>query len=103
MADSRRRKTVRKIQTRRRVVSYVAVTKEVMQCERPYVLFGEAVRDARHALMWNQQQLADKMKLSRGSIANIETGRQRVLLSDVFDFAKVLRLSPKALFLATIE
>jgi len=41
-----------------------------------------------------------KMGLSRGSIANIETGRQRVLLSDLLDFAKVLKLDPKKLFVA---
>lgn len=85
---------------RKRVITYVTVKRTVKQCERPYVLFGEAVRDARHELDWNQQALADKMGLSRGSIANIETGRQRILLSDLFDFAKVLKLDPKKLFAA---
>jgi DNA-binding XRE family transcriptional regulator len=95
---SRRVKTAKIVKARRRIITYQAVTREVLQCERPYVLFGEAVRKARHALRWNQQELADKVKLSRGSIANIETGRQRVLLSDLFDFAKALNLDPKKLF-----
>ena len=63
-----------------------------------FMSFGEAVRDARYALEWNQQDLADKMKMSRGSIANIETGRQRILLTDLFDFAKVLRVKPIVFF-----
>ena len=94
----RRRKTRKYVQARKRVVTYKTVTKLILQCERPYVLFGEAVRDARHALEWNQQDLADKMRMSRGSIANIETGRQRILLTDLFDFAKVLRVKPIVLF-----
>jgi ribosome-binding protein aMBF1 (putative translation factor) len=94
----RRKKTRKYVQVRKRVITYRAVTKQVWQCERPYVLFGEAVRDARHALKWNQQELADKMKISRGSIANIETGRQRILLTDLFDFARVLRVKPIVFF-----
>ncbi len=82
----------------RRVYRVVKITREVLQCERPYVLFGEAVKNARFDLGLTQQELADKLKLSRGSIANIETGRQRVLLSDVLDFAKALKLKPIALF-----
>lgn len=85
-----------------KVVTYkiVKFTKAVKQVERPYVLFGEVVREARHERGWNQQQLADAMKLSRGSIANIEVGRQRILLSDLFDFAKVLKLKPADVFAA---
>jgi len=90
----------RTVEKRKRVVTFITVKKEVMQCEPIYVRFGLAVRDARHELDWNQQALADKMGLSRGSIANIETGRQRVLLSDLLDFAKVLKLDPKKLFVA---
>ena len=95
---SRRSKTRKYMKARKRIVTYRTVTKQVWQCERPYVLFGEAVRDARYALEWNQQNLADKMKMSRGSIANIETGRQRILLTDLFDFAKVLRVKPIVFF-----
>ena len=95
---SRRSKTRKYVKARKRIVTYRTVTKQVWQCERPYVLFGEAVRDARYALEWNQQNLADKMKMSRGSIANIETGRQRILLTDLFDFAKVLRVKPIVFF-----
>ncbi len=94
----RRQKTRVTVTRNRRVYRVVKVTRELLQCERPYVLFGEAVKKARFDLGLTQHELADKLKLSRGSIANIETGRQRVLLSDVFDFAKALKLKPIALF-----
>ena len=83
-----------------KVVTYkmVKVTKAVRQVERPYVLFGEFVRDARHDWGWNQQELADKLKYSRASIANIETGRQRLLIGDIFEFAKVLKVEPAKIF-----
>ena len=99
----RRKKKRKYVQVRKRVVTYRTVTKQVWQCERPYVLFGKAIRDARYALEWNQQDLADKMKLSRGSIANIETGRQRILLTDLFDFARVLRVKPIVFFNAVAK
>lgn len=94
----RRKKTVKTVVGTRRVYRVVKVTREIIQCERPYVLFGEAVRDARLALEMTQEELAAKVGLVRASIANIETGRQRVLLSDLFDFAKALRLTPLKLF-----
>lgn len=82
----------------RRVYRVVKVQRTVIQCERPYVLFGEAVRAARFSREMTQQELADKLGYSRASIANIELGRQRVLLSDVFDFAKALGKKPQTFF-----
>jgi transcriptional regulator with XRE-family HTH domain len=75
-------------------------TRRIYQCERPYVLFGEAVRNARLEHEWTQQELADRTGYVRASIANIEIGRQRVLLTDVFVFAKALKIKPQALFKA---
>ena len=94
----KRAKVAKTVTRRKRVYRTVSVTKTVFQCERPYVLFGEAVCQARHDLGLTQQELADKLKYTRGSIANIETGRQRVLLSDVLDFAKALKMTPLDLF-----
>ena len=93
----------RSVAVTRRVWRTVTLTKQVLQCERPYVLFGEAVREARLALEMTQQQLADKIGHGRPSIANIETGRQRVFLDDVAKFARMLKLDPVALFKATMK
>lgn len=66
--------------------------------EPVYVRFGQFVKETRLQLGWNQQTLSEKMNMSRGSIANIEVGRQRILLDDVWKFAKVLRTTPKIIF-----
>lgn len=94
----RREMSAKTVTRSRRVYKTVTVTKQVMQCERPYVLFGEAVKQARHDLDWTQQELADKLGYQRASIANIETGRQRILLDDLFKFAKALKIKPLELF-----
>lgn len=97
----RRTTTIRTVQRRRKIIQYVTVEKEIQQCELPYVLFGQAVVELRKKLGMTQQDLADKMKYSRGSIANIETGRQRINISDLYEFAEVLKICPKKLFLRT--
>lgn len=70
----------------------------IVQCEPVYVSFGEIVKAKRLALGWTQSDLAEKIGLARASIANIEIGRQRVLLSDLFDFADALGVSPRTIF-----
>lgn len=96
----RRQTTKRAVTKTRRVYRVVRVTRQVVQCERPYVLFGEAVRAGRLYLEMTQQELADKLGYARASIANIEVGRQRVLLTDVFTFAKALKIKPADIFKA---
>lgn len=62
-----------------------------------YQSFGEAVRLTRLRRGMTQAELAAWVRLSRGSIANIETGRQRVLLHDLLVFARALRVRPRDL------
>lgn len=98
----RRHKSVRTVKVRRRVVTYRTVTRQVVQCEPCYVRFGEAVREARLAKGWTQQELARKLKMSVPSISNIETGSRRVLLGDVFEFAKALGVEVRKLITSAI-
>jgi transcriptional regulator with XRE-family HTH domain len=63
--------------------------------EPVYRLFGAKVETIRNTLGWTQQELANKTGLTRGSIANIETGRQRVLLNEVAVFAQAFMTTPK--------
>lgn len=94
-----KRQTQRKTVTRRqRVIKYVTVTKDVVQCEPVYVSFGEIIKGLRLKRGWTQTDLANKVGLSRTSVTNIEIGRQRVLLSDLFDFARALDVTPKSIF-----
>jgi transcriptional regulator with XRE-family HTH domain len=57
-----------------------------------YRLVGERIRIARqrHAPPMSQAQLAEKLKLSRASIVNIEAGRQRPPLHVLWQIAEVL-------------
>lgn len=71
-----------------------------MASDPVYKAFGSAVSTRRRALALTQAQLASKVRMSRASIANIESGRQNILLHHVYalaaalEFAKVGDLLP---------
>lgn len=58
---------------------------------------GIRIRLMRETLDLKQEELAKRVGISRGSLANIETGRQRLLLDNVEDLAKGLGTTPRAL------
>jgi transcriptional regulator with XRE-family HTH domain len=60
-------------------------------------MFGVRLQVIRTALGLSQQDLADKVGLTRTSITNIEAGKQRILLGDVERFANAFGVSPKHL------
>ena len=62
-----------------------------------YKEIGALIRARRKTLDMRQKNLASDMGISRGSLANIETGRQNMLVHQLYNFAKALRLSPKDL------
>lgn len=62
-----------------------------------YRQFGGKVESLRNVLGLTQLDLAKRVGLTRGSIANIELGRQRVLLADVEKFAQAFATTPKNL------
>lgn len=55
-----------------------------------YKAFGSAISTRRKALGLTQADLASKVKISRASIANIESGRQNILLHHVYALAAAL-------------
>lgn len=57
-----------------------------------YQQFGEAMKVRRQQLGKTQAELAAHVGLSRASIANIEKGRQSVLLHHACDIAAALKL-----------
>lgn len=71
-----------------------------MADEALYKAFGNAVSTRRKALGLTQAELAGKVKMSRASVANIESGRQNIVLHHVYalaaalDFTKVAELLP---------
>jgi transcriptional regulator with XRE-family HTH domain len=60
-------------------------------------LIGLKVEHTRTALGWTQNELALKVGLTRTSIANIEAGRQRILLHDIETIARGFGCTPKNL------
>jgi transcriptional regulator with XRE-family HTH domain len=55
-----------------------------------YSALGAVIRRRRRTLELTQEELARSIGISRGALANIETGRQNVLLHQLYRFATVL-------------
>lgn len=68
-----------------------------MMIEPIYRLIGAKIEQTRTMLGWTQEELSKKVHLTRGSVANIELGRQRILLHDVEKFASAFNMQPKVL------
>lgn len=58
-----------------------------------YLIVGERIAECRNFLGMSQEELAKRVGLSRASIANIETGRQRLQLHDVERFCGVFGMT----------
>lgn len=69
------------------------------QIEACHQSLGARIRLIREAIGMTQEELSRKLPkgVTRASLANIETGRQRFLLNRVEDFARALNTTPKHL------
>lgn len=67
------------------------------QIEACHAQVGLRIRAMREALGINQGELAKRIGLQRATVANIETGRQRLLLHTVEKIAQAFGTSPKHL------
>jgi transcriptional regulator with XRE-family HTH domain len=67
-----------------------------MNPESIYQHIGAVIRTRRHALKprLTQEALAQRVGISRASLANIETGRQNVLVHQLYALAAALSLDP---------
>lgn len=61
--------------------------------ENIYKLLGENIAKYRASNRLTQTEFADKVSMSRASIANIEVGRQKVFVHQIYNFASALGLS----------
>lgn len=59
-----------------------------------YRHIGAVIKTRRKFLRLTQEKLSGRLGISRASLANIETGRQRVLVHQVYSFAAELDLRP---------
>ncbi len=64
-----------------------------MSDEAVYKAFGKVVAMRRKKLDLTQAELAARVGMSRASVANIESGRQNVLLHHVYSLATALEFS----------
>src|SRR2546427_2493201 len=65
-----------------------------------YLLLGKRIAEARSKRSggsWSQGQLARACHLTRGSIANIELGRQRPPFHTIWQFGAALGIEPRSL------
>lgn len=62
-----------------------------------YETIGAAIRKRREAIGMTQAVLANEVGLSRTSVTNIERGGQALLVHQLLDLARALRISPQAL------
>jgi DNA-binding XRE family transcriptional regulator len=83
---------------RKKIVTYVTVEREVASSGPVYTALAEVIRNRRMEIGMTQEGTAKQLGMSRPSLANIESGRQRVYLEDVFTMARVLKMEPRALF-----
>jgi transcriptional regulator with XRE-family HTH domain len=66
-----------------------------------YSRFGQLVRQHRERLGLNQAEIGEAIGLTRASIANIETGRQRIPLHHLYSLARALKVDVHALLPAS--
>ena len=62
-----------------------------------YARFGQLVRLHRKRLGLSQAEIGRAVGLSRASVANIETGRQRIPVHHLYRLARVLKVDVHAL------
>jgi transcriptional regulator with XRE-family HTH domain len=65
-----------------------------MKLEPIYKTIGEIIRRRRRRLELPQTKLAFSLGISRATLANIETGRQRVLVHHLYAFGEALDMNP---------
>lgn len=58
-----------------------------------YYWLGNKIRELRSEKKISQSELAQKLNLSRSSIANIEAGRQKILAHQFVDLAKIFNVT----------
>jgi transcriptional regulator with XRE-family HTH domain len=68
-----------------------------MDQKKLYREIGERIRTRRQQLQRTQGELAATVRLSRPSLANIESGRQNLLVHQLYLFSKSLELLPQDL------
>lgn len=65
--------------------------------EKLHAALGKKIRELRQSSGLTQAELADRIAISRTSLTNVELGRQRVLVDQLYKMADVLNTRPQDL------
>lgn len=65
-----------------------------MTADPIYGRIGVLIKSRRKTLKFTQEVLAQQLGISRGALANIEAGRQNILVHQLYRFARVLEWTP---------
>lgn len=75
-------------------IAPIGVYKRLVTRDPLYKQIGTVIKARRKTLGLNQQELARSLGISRGSLANVETGRQSILVHQLYKFAAALQVMP---------
>lgn len=84
------------------MVTLVCIVPGKMNTKRVYDNLGKRIKGLRKGLGQTQDKMAKQMGISRASLANIEAGRQQVLVHHLFAFARALQLESPSQLLPTL-
>ena len=62
-----------------------------------YIELGKLLQSVRLDNKMSQQDVADRMKVSRSTIANWETGRRVINIDDLFKICEIFNVDPNIL------
>lgn len=65
-----------------------------MKPEPIYRHIGAIIRAKRRQRDWSQKELAQRLQISRATLASMETGRQRILAHQLYELAATLEMNP---------
>lgn len=68
-----------------------------------HVALGKRIREKRLSSGLTQAELAERIAISRTSLTNMELGRQRLLVDQLYKVAEVLNTQPRDLLPAPTE
>jgi transcriptional regulator with XRE-family HTH domain len=68
-----------------------------------HAALGKKIRDRRISSGLTQAELADRIAISRTSLTNMELGRQRLLVDQLYKMAEVLNTKPQDLLPAPVD
>ena len=68
-----------------------------------YQVIGQRIKDQRERMKWTQVMIADKVQMTRASITNIESGRQKISLDTLYNIANAFEMDVYSLLPANRE